>query len=117
MQLLNFWRNLFLIGGVFMTSLVFSQDKALIEKGQRIFLSQCISCHNRDPNKKGAIGPEVIDAPLEVLQAKILTGRYPEKLPAGFTPKRTTKAMRAFPGLKHDIAAIYAYVLSVKKKK
>lgn len=117
MDLLNFARNLIFIGGVFLTSPLFATDQALISKGQRIYLTQCISCHNRNPNKKGAIGPELIDVPFEVMQTKIITGRYPQKLPAGFTPKRSTKAMKPFPALKNDVAAIYAYISSVKNKK
>jgi mono/diheme cytochrome c family protein len=113
---LKFWRNLFFIGGVFLTSPLFA-DQALLEKGQRIYLTQCTSCHNRDPNKKGGVGPELIDAPLEVMQIKVVTGRYPEKLPAGFTPKRSTKAMKASPALKNDVSAIYDYIQSVKNKK
>jgi mono/diheme cytochrome c family protein len=113
---LKSWRNFIFIGGVFLTSPLFA-DGALIQKGQRIYLTQCTSCHNRDPNKKGGVGPELIDTPLEVMQAKVVTGRYPEKLPAGFTPKRTTKAMKAFPALKNDVSAIYAYIISIKNKK
>jgi mono/diheme cytochrome c family protein len=113
---LKFWRNFILIGGVFLTSPLFA-DAALIQKGQRIYLTQCTSCHNRDPNKKGGVGPELTDSTLEVMQIKVITGRYPEKLPAGFTPKRSTKAMKAFPALKNDVSAIYAFIQSVKNKK
>ncbi len=94
---------------------VFSQVD--INKGKRIWLSTCIQCHNRDPNMKGSLGPEVVDAPLSVMTAKVMTGKYPEPLPAGFVPKRKTKAMRPLPKFKDDIPSIYAYVQSVKKKK
>lgn len=63
------------------------------------------------------MGPEMVDAPLDVMTAKVMTGKYPEKLPAGFVPKRTTKLMRPIPKLKNDIPAIHAYVQSLKKKK
>lgn len=102
-------------------SLLFSQtvlsDAKAIARGQLLYKQNCLQCHNKDPNLKGALGPEVIDAPLEVMTSKIMTGKYPEKLPAGFVPKRKTKAMRAIPKLKKDIPAIWAYVQSVKKKK
>lgn len=94
---------------------VFSQVD--INKGKRIWLSTCIQCHNRDPNMKGSLGPEVVDAPLSVMTAKVMTGKYPEPLPAGFVPKRKTKAMRPLPKFKDDIPSIHAYVQSVKKKK
>lgn len=88
-----------------------------VDKGKRIWLSTCIQCHNRDPNLKGSIGPEVVDAPLEVMLVKVKTGKYPEKLPAGFVPKRKTKAMRPLPQFEKDVPSIFAYVQSVKKKK
>ena len=92
-------------------------DQKTLDNGKRLYLSNCIQCHNRDPNLKGSIGPEMIDAPLEVMTSKVMTGKYPEKLPAGFVPKRKTKAMRPIPKLKADIPAIHAWVQSVKKKK
>lgn len=98
-----------------MTASLMADDK-LLERGRRLYISNCISCHNKDPKIKGAIGPEVIDAPLEVMTAKILTGKYPEPLPAGFVPKRKTKAMRKIPKLEKDIPAIYAWIQSMKKK-
>lgn len=110
-----------LIMGAFIGSLIstqaFALDDSSLNKGKRIYLSSCIQCHNRDPNLKGSIGPEVVDAPLEVMTAKIMTGVYPEVLPAGFVPKRKTKAMRKIPQLKNDIPSIYAWIQSVKKKK
>lgn len=87
-----------------------------IEHGKQIYTTTCIKCHNKDPNVKGPIGPEMVDAPLEVMQVKVVTGRYPEVLPAGFVPKRTTKQMQKFPQLGKDVPSIHAYVQSLKKK-
>lgn len=86
-----------------------------IDRGRQIWIGTCTQCHNKDPNVKGAIGPETVDAPLEVLHAKVMTGRYPEPLPAGFVPKRTTKNMRPLPQFEKDTADIHAYIQSVKK--
>lgn len=86
-----------------------------LEKGKRIWTTVCIQCHNKDPNVKGAIGPETVDAPLEVMQSKVLTGKYPDPLPAGFVPKRKTSAMRPLPQHADDVPAIWEYVQSVKK--
>jgi mono/diheme cytochrome c family protein len=91
-------------------------DQATLDKGRRLYMSNCIQCHHRDPNMKGPIGPEMTDAPLEIMTAKVMTGRYPEKLPEGFVPKRSTKLMRPIPKLKDDIPAIYEWVQSMKKK-
>ena len=91
--------------------------QATLDKGKRLYLSNCISCHNKDPNIKGNIGPEVVDAPLEVMTSKIMTGLYPAVLPKGFVPKRKTKVMRKITKLQADIPAIHAWVQSVRKKK
>jgi len=87
-----------------------------IEKGKAVYLSACIKCHNKDPNVKGAIGPELVDAPLEIMQHKVLTGRYPDVLPAGFVPKRKTKQMTKLPLFAKDVPSIHAYIQSLKKK-
>ena len=89
----------------------------LIEQGKRLYISNCISCHNKDPNLKGPLGPELVDAPLEIIVSKVMTGLFPEKLPKGYTPKRSSKIMKAIPKLKDDIPAIYAWVQSMKIKK
>lgn len=86
-----------------------------IAKGKEIYLSTCIKCHNPDPNVKGPIGPELVDAPLVIMQAKVATGRYPEVLPEGFVPKRKTKQMTKFPAIVPDVPSIHAYVQSLKK--
>lgn len=93
------------------------EGESELDTGKRIWLTTCTQCHNRDPNVKGAVGPETVDAPLEVMYAKVMTGRYPEPLPPGFVPKRTTKAMRKLPQFENDIPKIWAYVQSVKKAK
>ncbi len=106
--------------GALLGSLLFTQTvlaDAVTDKGRRLYLSNCISCHNKDPNTKGAIGPEIVDAPIEVMTSKILTGVYPDPLPPGFVPKRKTKLMRKIPQLKNDIPAIFAWVQSMKKPK
>lgn len=112
--------------GALLSSLLFSTltiaqtvptDAATLAKGKRIWTSTCVQCHNKDPNVKGSIGPEVVDAPLEVMLHKVQTGKYPDKLPPGFVPKRKSKAMRALPQHVKDVPAIWAYVQSVKKKK
>jgi mono/diheme cytochrome c family protein len=113
---LSFMMGAFL-GSLLFSNSVLSADQALIEKGKRLYLSNCIQCHNRDPNLKGSLGPEVTDAPLSVMTSKIMTGAYPAVLPAGFVPKRKSKAMRKIPKLQKDIPAIFAFVQSVKKKR
>lgn len=110
--------------------LAFSQTKPLFEvkqlvkvlpadlaRGAKVYKANCVRCHNADPNLKGNLGPEQVDAPFEVVVSKIMTGKYPAPLPQGFTPKRKTKAMTPLKNLKNDIPYIYAWIQSVKKKK
>lgn len=105
--------------GALLGSLIFSAhaDKLLLDKGKKLYMANCIACHNKDPNLKGSIGPELVDAPLSVMTSKVMTGAYPTVLPAGFVPKRKTKAMKKITKLQKDIPAIHAWVQSVRKKK
>ena len=87
---------------------------ALVAQGKVIYESNCISCHNKNPSEKGSIGPAQAETPWEVVKVKVVTGRYPEALPPGYVPQRTTKAMRAFPKLEGELPAIWAYLQSFK---
>lgn len=88
-----------------------------LARGAKVYKANCIRCHNADPNLKGNLGPDQVDAPFEVVVSKIMTGKYPNPLPKGFVPKRKTKVMAPLKGLKNDIPYIYAWIQSVKKKK
>jgi mono/diheme cytochrome c family protein len=86
-----------------------------LEKGKKVYLSTCVKCHNKDPNVKGPIGPELVDAPLEIMVYKVANGRYPKELPAGFVPKRKTNQMIKQPKYVDDVPSIHAYIQSLKK--
>jgi mono/diheme cytochrome c family protein len=86
-----------------------------VEKGKKIYLSTCIKCHNKDPNVKGAIGPELVDAPLEIMSYKVANGKYPKDLPSGFVPKRKTNQMIKQPQHLKDVPSLHAYIQSLKK--
>ena len=94
-----------------------SVDASALARGAKVYKANCVRCHNADPNLKGNLGPEQVDAPFEVVVSKIMTGKYPDPLPKGFIPKRKSRAMQPLPKLKNDIPALWAYVQSVKKKK
>jgi len=93
-----------------------SPSQAELDKGRRVYFSNCISCHNKDPNLKGAVGPEIKNVPYEVLESKILTGKYPEKLPAGFVPKRKTKLMKPIPKIKNDLKVLHQWIEAMNAK-
>jgi len=109
-----------LMGALIGSLLFLASERAFsdpeIDRGRRLYLANCLQCHNRDPGIKGSIGPEMTDAPLVVMTSKVMTGKYPEVLPEGFIPKRKTRAMRPIPKLKEEIPAIWKYVQSTKKK-
>jgi mono/diheme cytochrome c family protein len=86
----------------------------LVAHGKVVYESNCISCHNKNPTEKGSIGPAQAGTPWEVVKVKVVTGRYPEALPPGYVPQRTTKAMRAFPKLEGELPAIWAYLQSFR---
>lgn len=82
----------------------------LIRRGLITYQTNCTTCHNTDPTKAGAVGPVVAGASLELVEARLLRGTYPE----GYQGQRSTKVMPMFPQLKDDIPAIVAYLQSVK---
>lgn len=77
------------------------------ERGRQVYTSQCTACHAFDPGQPGAVGPEVKGSPRELLEAKVLRGRYP----SGYKPKRPTAVMPPQAQLTPaDIEALAAYL-------
>ena len=60
------------------------------DRGEVVYRTNCISCHNRDPNLPGPIGPAIADSPRALIEARVLHGTYPP----GYAPQRTTRTMR-----------------------
>jgi mono/diheme cytochrome c family protein len=83
-----------------------SPREQLRRKGQEVYFSSCVSCHNSDPKKPGSIGPEIAGASMELLTARILEAGYP----AGYKPKRESHAMPKLPHLKNEIPALHAFL-------
>ena len=77
-----------------------------VERGQRVYLANCIACHNPDPSKPGSAGPEISGASRELLEARVVHGTYPP----GYRPKRSTRAMVAFPQLSEKIDDLAAFL-------
>lgn len=78
----------------------------LTERGGKIYVMNCISCHNADPSKDGLIGPGIKGSSLELITARIMHADYPP----GYTPKRSTKQMVALPMLEKEIPALHLYL-------
>lgn len=85
------------------------QEPLSIEQvGQRVYEAQCSSCHHQNPTKDHVLGPAVVGSSLELLEARILRGEYPES----YQPKRPTRMMLKMPALQSKIEAIHAYLNS-----
>jgi mono/diheme cytochrome c family protein len=76
------------------------------EEGRIIYMTKCVVCHNANPNLAGTQGPPIAGSSMELLEARVLTLKYPP----GYKPKRTTSAMRAFPELRNKIPDLYAFL-------
>jgi mono/diheme cytochrome c family protein len=77
-----------------------------VERGRRVYLANCITCHNPDPAQPGSAGPELAGASRELIEARVIHGTYP----AGHTPKRSTHAMVALPQLAERIDDLAAFL-------
>ena len=79
------------------------------QKGRTLYTLHCISCHNPNPAKDGALGPGLQGSSLELLIARVLHGEYPP----GYTPKRSTRIMQKLPLSEEDVQALHAYLESL----
>ena len=107
---------LVMVGVLGLPAIAVAQDKALIERGMKVYAEQkCSVCHSID-GKGNAKGP------LDSVGLKLSADEIREWIvhPAEMTKK--TKAerkppMRAYPKLsKEDLDAVVAYMQSLKKK-
>lgn len=80
--------------------------EALSSRGRTVYQTNCTACHNADPKKSGALGPDVAGSSRELIERRVIQGDYP----AGYTPKRPSKVMVALPHLKNDVEALAAYL-------
>jgi mono/diheme cytochrome c family protein len=78
----------------------------LAERGRTVYQTSCIACHNADPRKAGAVGPEIFGSSMELLTARVLKAEYPP----GYAPKRTTIQMAPLPQLEKDLPALHAFL-------
>jgi mono/diheme cytochrome c family protein len=76
------------------------------QKGRTLYSLHCISCHNPDPAKDGALGPAVAGSGLDLLMARVLRGEYPP----GYAPKRSTRIMQKLPLSEADVRSLHAYL-------
>lgn len=81
----------------------------LVAAGRATYMANCIACHAMDPTIDGALGPAVAGSSLELLEARIMRGAYPE----GYTPKRPSRVMVPLPHLEPRLPELAAYLQSL----
>lgn len=75
-------------------------------QGEKIYKNVCITCHDPDPTREGAVGPALAGSSEELLRAKVLRGEYPP----GYSPRRSSKLMPPLPYLEEQIPALAAFL-------
>ena len=83
-----------------------ASGSAAAQRGRKLYENVCIACHSADPKQDGSLGPALAGAPLELIEAKVLRGEYPQ----GYTPARPSHAMPRFDYLKDHLGDIAAYL-------
>lgn len=69
------------------------------ERGRIVYMTNCVVCHNADPNLAGSQGPPIAGSSRELVYDRVIFLTYPP----GYTPKRSTHTMRPLPQLKDRI--------------
>src|SRR5579862_1925676 len=102
-----------MLAGLALVSAASCQGKKVTpaERGRVIYMSNCVVCHNPDPNLPGSQGPDIAGSSRELVEARVLHLSYPP----GYTPKRKTHAMRAIPTLAPEIDNIVAFLQAAKR--
>jgi mono/diheme cytochrome c family protein len=84
-----------------------------VQRGRVVYMTNCVVCHNSNPNLPGNQGPAIAGSSRELIQARVLHLSYPR----GYKPQRTSHAMRAFPQLGPDIGNLAAFLQAAKTGK
>ena len=83
------------------------------EQGRIVYMTNCVICHNANPNLAGSQGPPIAGSSRELVYDRVMFLKYPP----GYTPKRTTHAMRALPQLKDRIDDLTAFLADAAQQK
>ena len=77
-----------------------------------VYMTNCVVCHNPNPNLAGNQGPAIAGSSQALLEARVLHLTYPP----GYIPEQKTHAMRAFPQLKNHIGDLHAFLDAAKQQ-
>ena len=84
-----------------------------VAEGRQVFIVNCSSCHNINPNLDGAVGPAIAGSSRALVEARVLHQSYPP----GYKPKRPTRLMRALPWLAPQIDDLTAFLQGAQQQK
>ena len=85
-------------------------EDAAIARGKTVYENVCTACHHRDPRQAGALGPELVGASRELIEAKVLRNEYPP----GYAPRRPGVAMPKYEYLAPNTADLAAYLATIR---
>lgn len=108
---LFFCGSLFLAGCFKQESILAVPETPLIARGRTTYQTFCIACHNADPRRPGAVGPDIAFSSKELLTLRLMEAKYPE----GYKPKRPGTVMPAMPQLKEEIDGLHEFLNALKK--
>ena len=100
------------LGVAFTVACTRPRELSAVDRGAVIYRTNCISCHNPDPNLPGPTGPAIAGVSRALLDARVLHGTYPP----GYTPQRKTHVMRALPWLEGQVDELAAYLAAAKTR-
>jgi mono/diheme cytochrome c family protein len=83
------------------------------QQGRIVYMTNCVVCHNPDPRLAGSQGPPIAGSSRELVNDRVLDLKYP----AGYSPKRSTHAMRALPQLANQIDSLTAFLAEAAAQK
>jgi mono/diheme cytochrome c family protein len=76
------------------------------QRGEVVYRTNCASCHNRNPNLPGWLGPALAGSSHALIEDRVLHLTYPP----GYVPKQNTHKMRALPWLNGHVDDLTAYL-------
>jgi mono/diheme cytochrome c family protein len=82
------------------------------QQGRIVYMTNCVVCHNADPNLPGSQGPPIAGSSRELVYLRVTSLKYPP----GYKPKRTTHAMRAMPQLANQVDNLTAFLDEAAKQ-
>ena len=97
------------LGALFVSFLMSVLAEA--SEGKKLYLAKCAACHNVNPTKPGAIGPDLAGSSLELITAKTQRREYPK----GYKPKRKTRIMPKIPLSNTQLKLLHKYLQSFIK--